>query len=630
MELSHPTPVNPPPSPQSASVPADGLLETAAGATPDHWTTCRQGKWTWTIRETWQSFITAKGAPNWLSLEQDSRAVLVKSNDNRQVWRVAIGERFVYVKVMRPLSHWNRWRSLLRGSDAARELRTARYAQAHDIRTVQPVAAGEGPVCGNDRIASIFISAGLANAVPLNTFWRELETSASSERRMRNAVIDDVALLIAHAHQNGFTHADLHAGNILLVPTGDGSYRSSFVDLQSVRINRTVNDADVVRNLAQFNQWFRLNGRLTDRMRFLNRYLHWRSAVVEGGPHRRDLRLNARGMVQALRLASHQHALALNAKRDRRALRSGKYFARIRLGGGWRGHVLLKTNHPAPGSRLGRLTLAMSDWKKWMLDPLKWVTTTDRRKILKDSPSSVVCRESITMPDGQPLQVICKRALARNLVRRLQSLIRPSRPMLTWCRAHALLHRQIPTATPLAVLERRRFGLLLDSVILTEYVENAHDLDTLLTIQLRDLPPRVQRRLKLRLINALVRVIHQLHEAGYVHRDMKAPNILVQWQPETAEEARVLLVDLDGIHHRPRSVASGAVREITRLNVSLDHCHRLSRADRLRFLLRFLNHPDFADWQWKDLWRKIELMSHNKRGAKARDLARKLQKPGRF
>jgi hypothetical protein len=67
-----------------------------------------------------------------------------------------------------------------------------------------------------------------------------------------------------------------------------------------------------------------------------------------------------------------------------------------------------------------------------------------------------------------------------------------------------------------------------------------------------------------------------------------------------------------------------------RLNVSVDHCRRVTRADRLRFLLKFLRIAPRRKALWKPIWYALADMSSHKRYAKARNLEHKLRRHGRF
>jgi tRNA A-37 threonylcarbamoyl transferase component Bud32 len=534
----------------------------------------------------------------------------------------------LFVKVGRPGRRWARCRRWLLGGDAARERRIAEYATQHGIDAVSPVAVADAPI-NRRQPTSVFVTLGLPDARPLNESWESLDPRAPATRRLKNQIIDAVARLIATAHQNGLEHFDLHAGNVLIQPTPAGLH-ALFVDLNNIRIGRTIRDPGVVRNLAQFNQWFRAHAPLTDRLRFLDRYLHWYETLRPRSSHGRRLGCDRRELLRRLNAAALKHASALYAKRDRRIMKTGRYFARLALGDGWRAHMFLSSKHPVEGSPASALTLAPQQWKQWLGGPIALVTPTDRRQVIKESRSGLVCRGRLALGDGRTVEVICKRSQPRGLAKRILQSLRASRPMLAWKRGNALLHRQIPTARPLAVLERRRCGLLMDSLVISEYLPHTQDLDTLLTVALREQPANVQGRLKRQVADSLAGLIRRLHELGFTHRDLKAPNILVQWDPAWPQPARTLLVDMDGLRVIRRPTSDVENQALARLNVSLDHCKRVTLADRVRFLRFYLTRVGCPQPRWKPLWRQLAAASDAKRRARRRWQEKMLRKYGRF
>jgi Lipopolysaccharide kinase (Kdo/WaaP) family len=474
------------------------------------WSTRRMGQWDWRLHPAY-SFLLEPGGPDWTRLQDDPRAVQVKSNDGRHVYRVQLERGLLFAKVGLPPRKWHgRLRRRWSGTDAERECRVAAYAAKHGIETIRAIASAEAPAQGRNP-TSILITVGLPSSEPLSDVWSRLDPDDRASRRIKNHIADEVARLLAHAHQNGFEHYDLHSGNVLLDALSPGRYRPLFVDLHSVATGRPVSDRGVIRNLAQFNQWFRLHATLTDRIRFLRRYLVWRDTLQGEGAYGRRLGMGTSELVRRLESAARKHANGLYAQRDRRVLRDGKYFTHIDLDDGWQAHVFLEAKHPVAGSRASEMVFTKDQWREWLRDPIKLVQPTSRRDLLKDSASATVCRASLPHPGGE-IEVVCKRSTGKNPFKRFLGIFRRSRPMTTWHRANALLHRQIMTARPLAVLERRRFGVVLDSILVTERIENPIDLDTLLTVTMRNMPARRQVWLKANVIDKLARVVRQLLE----------------------------------------------------------------------------------------------------------------------
>ncbi len=476
----------------------------------------------------------------------------------------------------------------------------------------------------------MLITDGASQAVPLSQYWLELRDQADRRQQKRriDALTDVLAQLIASAHQNGFEHFDMHAGNLLVRRCGNNAPAVLFVDLHAVGIDKPVSDRAVVRNLAQLNQWFRKNASRSQRLRFLKRYLAFRDELALTAARRRKLGLSYRELTRSMDRAAAAHARRLWAKRDRRALRNGKYFAKLRLGGGWGAHVFLKCKHPMTDSRASAMEFTDEQWRRWLSEPAAWIRAARPAPRLKDSHTATVWRAQLPV-DGKPLEVICKRSLYRTWLKRLCTCLGRSRDFRTWQKGHALLNRDLPTALPLAVLERRRAGVLIDSLAITEAIPDASDLDALLELHLARVPARHQRRARDQLIGQLVRLFKQLESRGFSHRDMKAANVLVHRTVAGEAPPRLTLIDLTGLSLHRRLSRGRRLQALVRLNVSLDRCRTITLTDRLRFLKGYLVGPGRSDAGWKQLWRELAALSERKRRDKRRRSEWKLSHYGR-
>lgn len=302
----------------------------------------------------------------------------------------------------------------------------------------------------------------------------------------------------------------------------------------------------------------------------------------------------------------------------------------LRLGGGWKARVLLQPTRSNGQAGLGDAGLTADRWRAWLQQPLAWFPPADKRDVLKTSSTTLVCRARMPVATDKHLEVVCKQRNSRHLHKRMLATVRKSRPRRTWEWAMAMLAAGIPTARPLAVLERRRFGLLTGSLLITEYLYNAVDLESLLTVRLRRLEPRRAFRLKSDLADGLAAFIARVHKAGFIHRDLKALNVIVQFDPERCERPRISVVDLDGMRSGSLNGGGGDLRMLMRLNVSVDPFQRVTRTDRLRVLLRYLARTGRPRAQWKQVWHQLADMSQRKRDIRARHQERSFRKYGRY
>ncbi len=571
--------------------------------------------------------VVGNEAPDWTNLRTEPAAELVKRNGPREVWRVRVEGQELFAKLHRPVKVGDYVRGLLRGPASRREWRVARYALQAGLAATPPLACGWGRTL--KRLGhSVLLTQAVSNAQPLNSFWVQIKDCPDGQEQYRRArdLCERLAEALARAHQSGLRHLDLHAGN-LLVRGGPGERPEIvLVDLQSARVSRSLSETEVLQNLVQLNQWFQQHAGRGERLRFLGRYLAWRDELMEL-PHARRMRMSKRQMLGKLDGMARRHAARLWAKRDRVAMRNGRYFSRIRIPGGWRGHVLLEPRRPTAWLYVRQASFTRSQWRQWLDEPLEWVDAS-RQQVIKASHSGTVCRCELPLDDG-PLAVVCKRSLPRTWLKRFYYLFTRSRNLQTWRRGYALLNRDLPTARPLAVLERRVAGLLLDSIVITQAIEDGHDLDTMLRLYLAPQAQRVQRRVKNRMVGRLAVLVRQMHQSRFTHRDLKASNVLVQWNARRPEHVGLALVDMDGLRLRRRAGKRSELRALARLNVSLDLCTTVTLSDRVRFLKAYVRRPGGRKSDWKVLWRRLAGISGRKRQQKAQRTHWKIEHYGR-
>jgi len=623
-------------SPQPARPPITGAR---GWAKPD--ATVRQFQFdglTWTCRAGSEVLLAALPARAWADPERQPGWTLVKQNVRRQVYRGVIRGSPYYLKYYRR-DNWLRVvRRLFKPDPCRAEWESGLFAVQAGIPSTLPLACTTA-LRRQDGYYSLLISEALEPAQPLSEFWLTLQTDQDTVRRRRDvaALGEQLAEMIARAHQAGFEHLDMHADNILVHTLAPRRYRTVFVDLQSARRGVPLSDQAVVRNLAQLNQWFRRHSSVPERVRFLRAYLRWRNEYETAYPHGRPLGLTFRELVAALVAAAERHAWRLWAQRDRRLVRDGRYFTRLRLPGGWHGMAVSACKHASEESAASRLVFARHWWQQALRELLTEKLADSAA--CKQSHSAWVGRAVLEQRVGRQVQripVIIKRPRARNWWRRLVQLLPSSRSRRGWRMGHSLLHRDIATARPLAFLERRLCGLVRDSLLVTEAIPGGADLETFLRQRLALTSGLCSREwfvLKQRLNERLARALRQLHERGFIHRDCKAANILVAPHPPL----KLLWIDMDGLRRRRwgRSsrkdgrLSSAEVRALARLHVSLGDVPGLTRGDRVRFLRTYLAGYGVPPDSWRRAWSELAQAARRKAQAKERRRLWKLEHYGR-
>ena len=164
-------------------------------------------------------------------------------------------------------------------------------------------------------------------------------------------------------------------------------------------------------------------------------------------------------------------------------------------------------------------------------------------------------------------------------------------------------------------MEKRRWGFLVDSVLITEQVDGLH-LNRFLNRHLggdqSDVSSKQRNRLARQVLWKLGRLLRRLHEEKFAHRDLKASNLLVRWDGIPNHSPEVILVDLDGVSQVRRVTHYQQFRGLMRLNVSLLECPVVNHAGRLRMLLGYLRNPGTGRINFKPYWRFLQEWSGRK------------------
>jgi len=580
----------------------------------------------WTHLPPFEEVLRETSAAAWRDpLKQDWKRI--KHNPVRSVWRAEIGHAAYYLKYYVHDDWRGRLKRLWRGPTSEIEFKGGLYALRTGVATVRPVGHCRA-IRHAGRMCSLLVTRAIEPAYPLDEYWELLRADEDGDRSRRDRLnlIDLLAAMIARAHQAGFEHRDMHAANILVRPLGRGRYETALVDLQTLRFGKPLSDPAVVRCLGQLNQWFRRHAGIGDRLRFLRRYLRWRDEYEQESPNARPLEASFEQLVRALAENARRHAEKLWAKRDRRVLRSGKYFSRIRVGGLWRGLVFLESKRASAESRASRMALSPDWWRAQLKQPLLLLEHggDGGDGLCKDSHSACVAK-AVLRTDYGPLRVIVKRPLARSWTRRLRLMFAPSRSMRGWRTAYALLNRDIPAARPLAVLDRRIGPFVLDSLLITNAIAGAMELDAYIQQEFEARTPRDWHRCKLRLSELLSRRLRQFFERGFLHRDCKAQNILAISKPAP----RLFWIDMDGVRRVGEASLKDELRALTRLHVSLLNTPGITRTDRVRFLRTYLTRFGCDASTLREWLKKIDRATTSKLRAKRVRRRRKIKRYGR-
>jgi len=157
-------------------------------------------------------------------------------------------------------------------------------------------------------------------------------------------------------------------------------------------------------------------------------------------------------------------------------------------------------------------------------------------------------------------------------------------------------------------MHRRRRGIRRESLLVTEAIIGAVDLDRACQVELRRLSGARLYFAKAELTRSLVKLVAGLQALGLYHRDLKAPNVLVTGLAKEDRPVDAVLVDLDGLRQRGGLAGKRIWQPAMRLNASLSEHAVITRTDRMRFLqlhLRTMGQPISAApgyWRMLEVW----------------------------
>lgn len=523
---------------------------------------------------------------------------LVKENSSRSVYRGEIDDTVIYLKHFHNLSWTHRLGRLLGFSDAMREMKFSKYLREHHVRTA-PVLAVR---C--DRKTEWLATRAVKPAESVDkAHGEQLSQGQAGKRRIQKYIVA-MGKLIGRMHRVGVVHWDLHCGNILL-KTNTKKPTLILMDLHRMGKRRRLPRRIMAANLAQlYYDRMHVTSR-TERLRFLKHYL---AECRCGG--------TLRGWMFMIENFAYRHIKKQYNQRDRRIFGRSRYFTPIKLDKGWHGHVVLASKRKLGGSKVAEIIFTKEDWEAALAEPgALFDESASGREVYKDSRSSTVIRRKMKIGQNE-VDVFVKRPRRKQFWKILPDMFRPSRPARAFKLGHELLTRRIATALPLAAIERRTGLFLRESILITEAVDSPHMYDFLKTWL--SIPPRgdtplsepQQRQLAQEVLWQLGRVLQQLHDNNFSHRDLKATNIRIRWLDGTRPE--VVLVDLDGLRHVRMMTTQQRFKGLMRLNVSVLQCPSVNHAGRLRMLLGYLRRPGSGRIHFKPYWRMLETWSAQK------------------
>lgn len=466
-----------------------------------------------------------------------STGTLLKDRHYRQIWRFEHEGRPYYLKFYpregRKLHGIReRFRRTFRGSPAVNEFTRLQMLQRARVAAPRAIAVLVGFRLG-DKTGDAVIIEAIEPSIPLDRYLNEFQLRGERAPDHRD-LSRQLRELIHQLVTNKLGHEDLHLGNFLL-------HAGNLYLLDGYAVRQGMRAQDIYR-LAHSAALF---GTMTDLMR------GWKLLV--GGRMPRRNPMSAR----------------LRKEYVKRIHGGSRYVGRINCGE-WSGLFFRATKFPKRWSQASLLKVERSQWETEFPKLLGQIEE-DRLEVLKRSRSGDVLGGEITI-GGTTLPVIVKRPRRRYWYRYLNEIGRGSRAWRGWVKAWNLILRNLPTAWPLLVLEKRSLGYVTDSLIVFERVHGP----TLRRVELDALDARGRDML----FRRAGRILRLIDNTGLSHFDAKASNWIVR--PDDKLGPFPVMIDPDAVRFR-RWAALG----IQRLLRSMKEHPQYTVADSLSLCLGY-------------------------------------------
>ncbi len=514
---------------------------------------------TWHLAPGWPAEL---GEPSFADMEP------VKLTPHRDVHRVRIAGHDMHVKHYRPDGR-EALRAWFRDPKAKTECERGLELLRRGVPTLEPLA------WGRDGLHGWLVTRTLPDAVNLLDWL----APRPCLRRLGPAL----GAFLARCHEAGVRHGDLHPGNLLL-REGAGGPELFLIDLALASAGRVPTWAEARADLLAIDRWFAVRFSRQDRLR------GWRAYHAARRPP-----VDAHHGARALADETVRTLIDLAREQDGACRGKGRHFRAIPGG-------LATSDAPPEAAALA----AEAD------------AVIEAGRVYKRSASSAVVETTLA---GR--EVVLKRVDATRWTDPLAALFRAPPALHAWRMGHALCQRGLPTPRPLAVWHEYVCGLPTAGYLVMEKVPGA---DHLLG-HVRSLAgdPAALRALAF----DLGRLLRRMHAWGVSHRDLKAANILVSPAGVVMGTRRLegappdgrwhlWLCDLAGVRLSPGLGVGRKARDLARLNASFLSERTVSRTDRLRVLLAYLNEALAGRVGWKGWWRRIAALTEAKRDANAR------------
>ena len=423
------------------------------------------------------------------------RLISSRADRDKQVWRVEIGGKPYYLMFYRRQASSTR----AGGGRALREFTGLQAMQRAGVPSPRAVAHLSGFSIGEVKGDAVIVE-GEEPSTPLDVHLNELHLRGERARNHRD-LVRQVVEIVHKLGEAKLGHGDLSLHRFLLsddklLLTGGESARGGGVTTKDVM---TLGAS--ASRFATRNDVFRAWGAFT------------------GAPLPKKNRVERGGWRKLVARTTREND-------DFGVLTSGE----------WSGRFFKRTDQPRRWAPASSLAVSHDDWQREWPKLLAAIEKNQLEGLKREKGGDVLAGE-VTL-GGRTISVVVKRPRHNKWHRYIKEFVRGLRARQAWTKAWSLVARDIPTAWPLLVMQRRNaLGIPVQAIIVSERVRG----DLLATMNFDALEPRS----RVTLFHRLGRTLRLLEQRGRLLYDSKSPNWIVVHDEKVGPVP--VIVDVDGV-----------------------------------------------------------------------------------
>lgn len=472
---------------------------------------------------------------------------IIRKGHLKKVVKYTFHKRYFYLKQYGVKQGFDAFKSLFLISKAQREWDHAHLLLENHILTAEPVAVGE-----NRRFKMLkdcfIVFEAVSNSASVhellaNTYSLYAHTAFPGRKKL----LADLVSFIRTIHDRGIFHGELHAENILA--NRDDTALLYLIDLGGLKLRKGAPLSWRIRELARLLYSVRYICTNEEIAGLLDKYTDFIASSDE-------------------KEGFHKAVFNKIAKIKHRFWHS-------------RSRKCLKENEVFTTSTHEHYTVSMR--KEWDIRMLGDLINTHTLAIKEKSNnvikvSSKIGITCLPVAHGNIQSICIKEYRYPSFLKKFLYSFNNSPARRSWLAAHCLLALNLRTPKPIALFERKRFGVLQKSFIIMEDISVWMPCNRYVIERFNDLRDRSVVEKKRGFIICLANSFRQIHDLYIYHSDLKANNLIVI---ELQDTWGFSYLDLDRVYFNRRVTVKKRIKNLSQLNASLPGC--ISYTDRLRF-----------------------------------------------